>query len=237
MSRIKAKDVFYSAKGEYESKFNKVIGQYDDYINKLLRDVRIWQMIGVFALLMFTGTIAGWFYVLSIREQIPIVIEVNELGRARYVGDLNQRSYLRGYGIREYMVEAVIRDFLRYTRAIHLDEELMMQNFNQASMWLSDDMKRKLSMEISQDNPFAHVGRLRREVEIETSLKMTANTWQYDFFEVVKDIYGREQSRTRMRGLFTITLREPETNNERYFNPLGIYIIEYDIRRVNEVVR
>jgi len=237
MGRIKAKDVFYSPKGVMESRFNRVLGKYDDYINSLLRSIRIWQMVGLLALVMFTGTIIGWFHIINIREQIPIVIEVNELGRARYVGELNQGSYIRGYSVREYMIESVIRDFLSYTRSIHLDTELMIRQFNQAAMWLSGEMQEKLMVEINEENPLSSAGRVRRDVEIETSLRMTQNTWQYDFFDVVKDIYGRELSRTRMRGLFTVTLKEPETNNERFFNPLGIYIIDYDIRRVNEVVR
>ena len=235
--RINAKEMFFSPGGEVTSKFNRVIKQYDAYYKKLNKDIRIWQLIGLVAIIMILGTIVGWFYVLSIRQEIPIVVEVNELGRARYVGRMNQTSYLQGYTVREYMVEAVLRDFLDYTRNIYLDRELMSNNINQASMWLVDDMKVKLLNELNQENPFDLIGRVKRYVEIESSLKMTANTWQYDFFEIITDIYGRETGRRRMRALFTVGLKEPETNEERYANPLGIYIMEYDIRMVNEVVR
>jgi type IV secretory pathway TrbF-like protein len=37
--------------------------------------------------------------------------------------------------------------------------------------------------------------------------------------------------------MFTVAIKEPQTDNERFNNPLGIYIVDYNISKVNEVLR
>jgi len=90
-------------------------------------------LVGLCAVIMILGTIIGWFRVLGIQKEIPIVIEVNELGRAKYIGDVSGRLYLQGYTVKDYMIESVLRDFIAYTRSIYVDQEVMSKNYQQAA--------------------------------------------------------------------------------------------------------
>jgi type IV secretion system protein VirB5 len=186
---------------------------------------------------MILGTIVGWFRVLSVQKEIPIVIEVNELGRARYIGDISGRSYLQGYTVKDYMIESVLRDFIAYTRNIYADQEVMSQNYQQAAAWCSNELKVKLRDELVAEDPYAMIGRIKRTISIESGIKITNGSWQYDWFDVTADIYGKEISKLRYRGMFTVAIKEPQTDNERFNNPLGIYIVDYNISKVNEVLR
>ena len=235
--RIQPKEVFKSASGPVETRFNRVINQYDQYINKLIKQSRAWQMVGLCAVAMILGTIIGWFRVLSVQREIPIVIEVNELGRARYIGEINGKSYLQGYTVKDYMIESVLRDFIAYTRNIYVDQEVMSQNYRQAAGWCSNELKVKLRDELVAEDPYAMVGRVKRTVSIESGIKITDGTWQYDWFDITADIYGKEMSKLRYRGMFTVAIKEPQTDNERFNNPLGIYIVDYNISKINEVLR
>jgi len=235
--RIQAKEIFKSASGPVETRFNRVINQYDQYINKLIKESRIWQLVGLCSVLMILGTIIGWFRVLSIQKEIPIVIEVNELGRAKYIGDIGSNTYLRGYTVKDYMIESVLRDFIAYSRNIYVDQEVMSKNYQQAAAWCSNELKLKLRDELVAEDPFAMIGRIKRNISIESGIKTTNATWQYDWFDVTSDIYGKEISRLRYRGMFTVAIKEPQTENERFNNPLGIYIIDYNISKINEVLR
>jgi type IV secretion system protein VirB5 len=235
--RLQAKEMFKNASGPVETRFNRVINQYDQYINKVIKQNRTWQLVGLCSVIMLLGTIIGWFRVLSIQKEIPIVIEVNELGRSKYVGDISGKSYLHGYTVKDYMVESVLRDFIAYTREIYVDQEIMSKNYRQAAAWCSNELKLKLRDELMAEDPFAMIGRIKRIVSIESGIKTTNATWQYDWFDVTNDIYGKEISRLRYRGMFTVAIKEPKTENERFNNPLGIYIIDYNISKINEVLR
>jgi type IV secretion system protein VirB5 len=235
--RIQPREIFKSASGPVETRFNRVINQYDQYINKLIQQSRIWQLVGLCAVIMILGTIIGWFHILKIQKEIPIVIEVNELGRAKYVGDISGKLYLQGYTVKDYMIESVLRDFIAYTRDIYVDQEVMSQNYQKAAAWCSNEIKVKLRDDLVAEDPFVMVGRIKRSVSIESGIKITNNSWQYDWFDVSSDIYGKEISKLRYRGLFTIAIKEPQTENERFNNPLGIYIIDYNISKINEVLR
>jgi type IV secretion system protein VirB5 len=235
--RIQPREVFKSASGPVETRFNRVINQYDQYINKLIQQSRIWQLVGLCAVIMILGTIIGWLHILKIQKEIPIVIEVNELGRAKYVGDISGTLYLQGYTVKDYMIESVLRDFIAYSRDIYVDQEVMSKNYQQAAAWCSNEIKVKLRDDLVTEDPFAMVGRIRRSVSIESGIKITNNSWQYDWFDISNDIYGKEISKLRYRGLFTIAIKEPQTENERFNNPLGIYIIDYNISKINEVLR
>ena len=235
--RIQPKEVFNNASGPVETRFNRVINQYDQYINSLIRQNRAWQLAGLCAVLMLMGTIIGWFHVTRIQKEIPIVIEVNELGRAKYIGDISNKSYLHGYTVKDYMIESVLRDFITYTRNIYVDQEVMANNYQQAALWCSNEIKIKLRDDLIAEDPFTMVGRIKRTVSIESGIKTTNNTWQYDWFDVTYDIYGKELSKLRYRGMFTVSIKEPQTENERFNNPLGIYIVDYNISKINEVLR
>ena len=235
--RIQSKEMFRSASGPVETRFNRVINQYDQYINKLINQSRVWQLIGLCSVVMILGTIIGWFRVLSVQKEIPIVIEVNELGRAKYIGDISGRSYLQEYTVKDYMIESVLRDFIAYTRNIYVDQEVMSQNYQQAAHWCSNELKVKLRDELVAEDPYAMIGRIKRTVSIESGIKITNGSWQYDWFDVTADIYGKEISKLRYRGMFTVAIKEPQTDNERFNNPLGIYIVDYNISKVNEVLR
>jgi len=235
--RIQPKEIFKGASGPVETRFNRVINQYDQYINSLVKQNRIWQLVGLCSVVMFLGTIIGWFRVLGIQREIPIVIEVNELGRAKYIGEINSRSYLQGYTVKDYMIESVLRDFIACTRDIYVDQEVMSKNYQQAAAWCSNELKLKLRDDLVAEDPFAMVGRIKRTVSIESGIKITNGTWQYDWFDVTSDIYGKEISKLRYRGMFTVAIQEPQTDNERFNNPLGIYIVDYNISKINEVLR
>jgi type IV secretion system protein VirB5 len=235
--RIQPKEIFRSNSGSVETRFDRVINQYDQYINKLIKDNRAWQIAGICSVIMILGTIIGWFMILNMQKEIPVVIEVNELGRAKYIGEISGKSYLKGYTVKDYMIESILRDFIAYTREIYTDPDVITKNYQQAAAWCSNDTRVKLRDNLISEDPVSMAGRNRRIVSIESGIKVTNNTWQYDWFDVTSDLYGREISKLRYRGIFTVMIKEPQTESERFGNPLGVYIIDYNISRINEVLR
>jgi len=227
----------YSSSGELESKFNNTIKQYDGYINKVMREVRTWQLLGLLSVVMVLCTVIGWFYVVTSKKDNFLVVEINELGRAKYLGNVGSGNYRSGFVIKDYMIISIINDFLEFSRNIYADGDLMNDNYRKASHWASSDVKIKLREALIEENPFQFIGQLKRLVSIESHIKITEGTWQYDWYDVYYDMKGHETEMIRYRGLFTIVQNDPETEEERTNNPLGIYIVDYNIQKISEVVR
>jgi type IV secretory pathway TrbF-like protein len=226
--RIRA-DNSFKASSEAETRFNKVIKQYDDYINKIVSDNRTWQLIAVMSVFLIIVSIIGWFVAINMRKESLLVVEVNELGRAKYIGEMRGRAKYNSEMVKDYMVEAVIRDFLDFTRSLHLDFEVMNENYAKAMSHCSFAMKEKLRDELIALDPNSMVGRVKIKPEIESALRVSTSTWQFDWYDCTYLMSGQEVSRERMRGVFTIMVQNEIDDRDRFNNPLGIYIIEYNI--------
>jgi len=235
-TKVQPKGIF-NYNGEAQTRFNKVVKQYDNFIDKLINDNRIWRLIALLSLAIVVLSTIGWFTALNMKKESLLVVEVNELGRARYVGQMTGSSNYNASQIKDYMVESIIRDFLEYTRGIHLDYEIMNENYKKAMMWCSDNMKLKLRDELLAEDTGSKVGRVKRFVSIESILRLTNSSWQFDWFDIENNMAGHEISRVRYRGVFSVIKEDPGNETERYYNPLGVYIVDYNITRVNEVLR
>jgi type IV secretion system protein VirB5 len=84
---------------------------------------------------------------------------------------------------------------------------------------------------IRQDNPFADIGYKKRVVTIESTIRVSGNTFQVDFIETVT---GRDAGTKRYRALVTTTRKTPPKKAEK-LNPLGIYIEEYNLTEITRI--
>jgi len=222
--------------GEPESRFNRVIKQYDGVINKLLNDNKVYRIIALLSIVIVVFATIGWFKALSMKNESLLIVEVNELGKARYIEEMKGKaSYDRGM-IKDYMIESLLSDFLDYTRSVTMDFDLMEKNYKKALAWCSLSVKQKVVNWINEEKPYKDSGRIRRGVSIESIIRLSNASWQYDWFDVDENMQGEVIGKVRYRGVFTIILEAPE-DKYKYNNPLGVFIVDYNITRINEVMR
>jgi len=88
---------FFVKNGEAETRFNNVIKQYDTYINKILHDNRTYKIIALVAIFMIVVSVIGWFFALSLRKENLVIVEVNEIGRAKYLGKIGNEKEINCY--------------------------------------------------------------------------------------------------------------------------------------------
>jgi type IV secretion system protein VirB5 len=234
--RIRASNSF-QVTPEAETRFNKVIKQYDSYIDKIINDNRTWQLIAVMSVFLIIVSVIGWFTALNMKKESLMVVEVNELGRARYAGEMTGKSKYNHELVKDYMVEAVLRDWIEDTRSLHLDFEIMNENYEKAMMHCVKAMRVKLRDELIELDPESLIGRIKKKPVIESVLRVTKSTWQIDWFDYTYTMTGIEMGKERIRGLFTVLVADEVEDREKLYNPLGIYIAEYDIKNIREANR
>lgn len=86
---------------------------------------------------------------------------------------------------------------------------------------------------IKAEDAFAKVGGNRREIRLETLIRVTAKSWQADWVESVTSASGEELSAVRKRGIYTVLQGEPDEKQIRA-NPLGIFVDSFQIQDVEQ---
>lgn len=224
-----------SDSGIAQSRFidDEVIKQYDSLISCKIKDCNVWRLIAFVCL----GFLIISLIVLAKTATLPktelVVIGVNDIGQARYYGKVEGESY-SGYDMKESIVKNVLETFVKKTFTISIDADYMRQNFVDCLYFLQAEKRRNYNLEVNQTDPFSQVGRIKQNVKIETIIPISENTYQVDWYNIQNDMSGLRQWEFKKRGLFTLFKLNAEQYNklteaERTKNPMGIYIIDYNI--------
>ena len=85
--------------------------------------------------------------------------------------------------------------------------------------------------ELKEVNPLTELGKTIRTVDIESILKLSANSYQIDFYVISENYEHRQRTSTHIRGIVHIEFLTPE-KEDQIKNPLGIYIKNYDFTEI-----
>jgi len=132
--------------------------------------------------------------------------------------------------VTEAEIQWLLRDFLTKIRTLPADGEVLYNNAVAAYNFVTRKCEEKLTEDFRKDTTFEKVGKSRRYVSIESVLKLSEKSYQLDWVETGE---GAESFVRKMRGVFTVELREPVEETIKV-NPRGIYVENYDITVLQE---
>ena len=70
------------------------------------------------------------------------------------------------------------------------------------------------------------------EIEIKAVLPTGEKTWEVDWTEINRLATGQQQSKENYKGLFTVALNPPQSEEDARGNPLGIFVVDATWSRV-----
>lgn len=193
---------------------------YADLLFEKTKEMRWWRGIvgtGVLALSLINLI----FFVSAIRQQktVPVLINVMPSGEASYIGEVRQAGQMQ---VPEAAIQYQARKFITNLRSVSTDAEVLYNNIDECYAMVTSTYEPVMTRFLRGASPFDLVGKARRSVEIESVLKITGQSYQVDWREMVTD-NTVSRSTTRMRAVITIRLFSPTDATIRR-NPLGIYI-------------
>lgn len=203
---------------------------YCDLIAKESKGKKNWLIFSSILLLVIVVMTGFLWRAINLPKNIPVVITVLPWGEAQYVGDVSSYSY-ENMNIPESAYIYQVETFLHRLRTLPLDGEVLTQNITSLYDMITVEAEKKLTPAIRDDNPFAFVAVKKRIVTIESTIRVSGNTFQVDFIETIS---GRETGTKRYRALITTIKKTPPKKKEKY-NPLGIYINEYNITEISRI--
>lgn len=204
---------------------------WNSHVGALIASRRIWQLVGLVALLVVLACVGGLIHIGSQSKFVPYVVEVDKLGQAIAVAPAAQAQPAD-----PRVVGATLASFITDLRTVSPDSALQRRAVFRAYAIIGQGTA---AMQKSNDwfngpgqvNPFKRAATETVNVQIDSVLPQSAGSWQVEWIETVYDRAGKPMSGPyRMRALLNVQVANPPSNtNEQQLrdNPLGIYVTDF----------
>lgn len=189
-----------------------------------------WKFFAYISIGGFVAALLVMIWALNLPKSVPILVSLSDFGEAKYIGEVNRINY-NGVKVPEIAIEYQIRKFVTNKYTVPGDAEVLRNNLIDCYSCLTIETSNKFGSELKEHNPLKDVQIFRRKVDVESVLKTSKNSYQVDFFITQTNPYNGNKIVTRMRGLLTMNLLEPQ-DDDKILNPLGIYFSTYDFTEI-----
>ena len=197
---------------------------YGDILKDKFNEMRFWRkFIGIGILVLFSISLILFWYAVSLQQVVPVLVNVLPTGEATYLGEVRQSGELQ---VPEAAIHFQIRRFINNLRSVSIDPHVLYNNIDETYSMVTNTYAPIMTNFLRTNSLFALVGRVRRTVEVESIIRITANSYQVDWIETSVEAGGQPVQR-RMRGIVTIRLLIPSPDIIRR-NPLGIFIDNFE---------
>ena len=160
---------------------------------------------------------------------VPFVVAVNELGRPVASGVATE-----GSRVDERVMKAALADFVSKWRGVTIDWTFQRAQIDQVFAQIGQGSRAQVAISdwyrSAPPQQKAEQGTI--EVEIKSVLATSEKGWEVDWTEVKRLATGQINGKEEFRGLFTIAVNPPRTEEEGRANPLGIFVTSATWSRV-----
>ena len=198
--------------------------EWDMRIGSARVQAKNWRLCAFFSLLL-TAIFAGIVILVLARHKDKIYIaEVTQEGRVVNVAPLSVR-----YQPNEAQKEYFVAHFIELIRGLSLDPVAVKQDWLHAYDYLSGRGAERFNNYFKTNNPVAWLGKKTITVKILDVNPVSPSTVYVNWVETITNTNGQEEGKKNYSGVFTIVLKQPTTREEILRNPLGIYIVDFNI--------
>lgn len=204
---------------------------WNDHVGSVISAKQMWQMVGLISLMIALVAVGGAIYLGKQSKFVPYVVTVDKLGEAVAAGpaDLAAKPDNR---VIKASVAAWISDARTVTPDVSLERKAIFSVY--AMIGPRDAAAQKMNDWLNgspESNPFARAANETVDVQINSVLQQTPETWEVDWTETTRDRQGILIDKpVAMRALVTIYFVAPTTtttDEQMRMNPLGIYVRDF----------
>jgi type IV secretion system protein VirB5 len=195
--------------------------EWDERYGELITRAKNWRTVATISVLLAFLATGGMVW-LSVRSHvIPFVVLVDSLGRPVASGLAEQTSAgddrLRRAVIQEWVenVRMVTTDGIAQRRAIDRVYAHIASGTN-AQAFISEFYRK--------DPPFKRAQTDTVSVEVKSVLPTSDRTFEVDWVETSRDLYGNVKSSDHWKGSLMIAVNAPTEERQARVNPLGLYV-------------
>ena len=197
--------------------------EWDERYGDLVTRARNWRTVAFLCALIALVASGGIVWLSTKSRVVPFVVAIDHLGRPVASGIADETSAtddrLKRASVLNWVenVRTVTTDGIAQRKAIdHVYAQIA--NGSHAQAFISDYYRNDPPQKRAETETVA--------VEVNTVLPTSDRTYEVDWIETSRDLYGTVKSTDRWKGSFTIALNPPADERLARINPLGIYIIQ-----------
>lgn len=195
--------------------------EWDERYGEFITRARNWRTVAILcALAALLGT-AGAVWLAARSSVIPFVVLIDSLGRPVASGLAEQTSPGD-----DRLRRAVIQDWIENLRLVTTDGIAQRRAIDRVYAQIASGSSAQtfISDYYRNDPPFKRAQTGTVSVDVKSVLPTSDRTFEVDWIETSRDLYGNVKSTDHWKGTFTIALNPPSDEREARINPLGVYV-------------
>ena len=182
---------------------------------------RNWRTVALISGLVALLATGGLVWLTARSHVIPFVVLIDSLGRPVAAALAEQTSVGD-----DRLRRAVIQDWIENVRLVTTDGIAQRRAIDRVYAHIASGTSAQafISEFYRNDPPFKRAQTDTVSVEVKSVLPTSDRTFEVDWIETARDLYGNVKSSDHWKGAFTIAVNAPTEERQARMNPLGVYV-------------
>jgi type IV secretion system protein TrbF len=195
--------------------------EWDERYGEFITRARNWRTVALLSALIALVATAGVVLLSARSRVVPFVVLIDSLGRPLASGLADQTSIGD-----ERLRRAIIQDWIENVRMVTTDGIAQRRAIDRVYAQIASGTSAQafISDFYRNDPPFKRAQTGTVSVEVKSVLPTSDRTFEVDWIETSRDLYGTVNSTDHWKGTFTIALNPPSDERQARINPLGLYV-------------
>jgi type IV secretory pathway TrbF-like protein len=195
--------------------------EWDERYGEFITRARNWRTMAVISALVSLVATGGVVWQAARSRVIPFVVLVDSLGRPIASGLAEQASVGD-----DRLRRAVIQDWIENVRMVTTDGIAQRRAIDHVYAYIASGTNAQafISDFYRNDPPFKRAQTGTVSVEVKSVLPTSDRTFEVDWVETSRDLFGSLKSTDHWKGSFTIAINAPTEERQARINPLGLYV-------------
>ena len=216
--RFKRPRVRYAESPQPATPYQSAAQVWDERIGSARVQAKNWRLMA-FGCLMLALLMAGGLVWRSAQSIVtPYVVEVDEAGQIRAVGEAATQ-----YRPTDAQIAHHLAGFVTRVRGLSIDPIVVRQNWLDAYDYTTDKGAAVLNDYARTNDPFARIGKESVTVQITSVVRASESSFNVSWTER-RYVNGAAAGQARWTAVVSIVLQTPRTEDRLRKNPLGIYV-------------
>ena len=236
--RLKPKPEMYTGGGSLNTRWamDDVLKEYDSFLSKQIAESNAWRMVGMIAVFMLVIMCFCFIYIGFKPKKDYLVIGVNDIGQVKYYGSTSGKSF-DSFTDTEKVKKNIINEFVTKRFTMTTDSDVLYSNFQSCLYFLNENRRKAFIDEVNAEDPFSNVGKLKGNVQMDTIIPVTQNSYQAEWYTTYSELTGSRMVKKHYRGIFSFARINVEQYSklaevEYLNNPSSYYITDYNIEEI-----
>jgi type IV secretory pathway TrbF-like protein len=195
--------------------------EWDERYGEFITRARNWRTLALISALVSLIAAGGMVWQIARSRVIPFVVLVDSLGRPIASGLAEQASVGD-----DRLRRAVIQDWIENVRMVTTDGIAQRRAIDHVYAYIASGTNAQafISDFYRNDPPLKRAQTGTVSVEVKSVLPTSDRTFEVDWIETSRDLFGSLKSTDHWKGSFTIALNAPTEERQARINPLGLYV-------------